>query len=136
MQVKPVLRTLRKKANKAAKEALSLPSAYGELMTVTRPGAKPSSHARKLLEGEARIPGRALVDNPPCAAAQDAIQLTCIRLAQPPPSYTACQPSCRAFACKVQGNSLQSQGGEADAGREHSNISVWLSLLCIARTCR
>ncbi|CAK0746190.1 hypothetical protein CVIRNUC_001673 [Coccomyxa viridis] len=53
MQVKAVLRTLRKKANKAAREALSIPSAYGELMTVTRPGAKPSSHARKLLEGDA-----------------------------------------------------------------------------------
>lgn len=75
MQVKPALRMLRKKANKAAKEALSLPSAYGELMTVTRPGAKPSSHACNLLKGEARIPDHALVKSPPCAVAQDAIQL-------------------------------------------------------------
>ena len=41
MQVKPVTRELRKKTNSQAKQALKSPVAYGELMQVTEPGAKP-----------------------------------------------------------------------------------------------
>lgn len=73
-QVKPIMRALRKKANKAAKDALTSSAAYGQLMTVTHLGARTSQHAmrsaRNMLKGEARLSDRALLTCPLHAAAR------------------------------------------------------------------
>jgi len=69
-QVKPIMRALRKKANKAAKDALTSSAAYGQLMTVTHLGARTSQHARNMLKGEARLSDRALLTWPLHAAAR------------------------------------------------------------------
>lgn len=58
------MRALRKKANKAAKNALTNPAAYGQLMTVTHSAARPSQHARNMLKGEARLSDDALLTCP------------------------------------------------------------------------